>query len=127
MSRTSLPPARIDPALKAQWLTDLRSGSYKQGQNFLRNIKNEYCCLGVLCETLSLQWHIEPEDSDLPGTPTEYFVYDSTPGDFGHSDFIPPAIAASINLPSQIAKHLAEMNDDGSTFAEIANWIEQNL
>ena len=127
MSRTSLPVVRMDPALKAQWLTDLRSGSYKQGQNFLRSIKNEYCCLGILCETLSLQWHIEPGFDDYPCEPTEYFVYDSTPGDFGHSDFIPPGIASSIGLPSQIGKHLAEMNDNGDTFHQIANWIEENL
>lgn len=127
MSRTSLPPARMDPALKAQWLTDLRSGGFKQGQNFLRSIKNEYCCLGVLCEALSLQWHIEPEDDEDTFPMTEYFVYDSTPDDRGHSDFIPPAIASSIGLPPQIAKHLAEMNDNGDTFAEIANWIEENL
>ena len=127
MSRTSLPVVRMDAALKAQWLTDLRSGTYKQGQNFLRSINNEYCCLGVLCEALSLQWHLAPEEDEDTFPVTEYFVYDTRDDDHGHSDFIPPHISATIGLPPQIGKHLAEMNDNGDTFHQIADWIEENL
>jgi len=32
------------------WIKALRSGKYKQGQTVLRNEKDEYCCLGVLCD-----------------------------------------------------------------------------
>jgi hypothetical protein len=32
-----------------RWIAALRSGLYKQGQGKLRNKKNEFCCLGVLC------------------------------------------------------------------------------
>lgn len=62
---------RMDPAVKAQWLADLRSGKYKQGKEKLRKLlgmsatalddaactngeahsdKLRHCCLGVLSE-----------------------------------------------------------------------------
>lgn len=30
-----------------KWVAALRSGKYKKGTSFLKNEKNEYCCLGV--------------------------------------------------------------------------------
>lgn len=35
-----------------QWRNALRSGKYKQGVSQLRNLNNEYCCLGVFCEAV---------------------------------------------------------------------------
>lgn len=32
-----------------KWAEALRSGKYKQGMNRLRDEKNNFCCLGVLC------------------------------------------------------------------------------
>ena len=47
----------MDPGVKAQWVTALRSGEYKQGRGTLHSIEPDgsgmpdtYCCLGVLCE-----------------------------------------------------------------------------
>lgn len=41
----------MKPEIKAKWLTALRSGEYKQGQNFLHaRSDNSWCCLGVLCD-----------------------------------------------------------------------------
>lgn len=42
-------PAELNPEVKAQWRSALRSGEYSQGRDFLR-FKEVYCCLGVLCE-----------------------------------------------------------------------------
>jgi hypothetical protein len=39
----------MNPAIKAQWLRDLRSGEYPQGKGRLRK-DGKFCCLGVLCE-----------------------------------------------------------------------------
>lgn len=40
--------------IKAQWMADLRSGEYKKGKQYLKQIdssgKVSHCCLGVLCE-----------------------------------------------------------------------------
>jgi len=45
---------RMEPGIKAQWLSALRSGEYKQGQGKLAKVaksgEKQYCCLGVLCD-----------------------------------------------------------------------------
>lgn len=41
----------MNPEIKAKWVAALRSGEYKQGTGKLKNEKNEFCCLGVLCDT----------------------------------------------------------------------------
>ena len=52
----------INKELVRQWVEALRSGKYKQGRSALRNIDNEFCCLGVLCDiskdTLNLDWEL---------------------------------------------------------------------
>lgn len=40
----------MNPEIKAEWIAALRSGDYTQGAFVLRSAKDEYCCLGVLCE-----------------------------------------------------------------------------
>jgi hypothetical protein len=46
----------------------LRSGKYKQGRKALRNINDEFCCLGVFCdvskEDLNIDWRLEPTDRE---------------------------------------------------------------
>jgi hypothetical protein len=39
----------MNPEIKAQWVSDLRSGEYEQGKGAL-NRNGKLCCLGVLCE-----------------------------------------------------------------------------
>ena len=39
----------MKPEIAKLWIEALRSGAYKQGFGYLRNEKNEFCCLGVLC------------------------------------------------------------------------------
>ena len=39
----------MNPQIKAQWVADLRSGQYEQGNGYL-NADGKLCCLGVLCE-----------------------------------------------------------------------------
>lgn len=40
----------MNPEIKEQWISALRSGDYVQGTGWLRSADNKYCCLGVLCE-----------------------------------------------------------------------------
>lgn len=58
----------INKELVRQWVEALRSGKYKQGRSALRNIDNEFCCLGVLCEiskdTLNIDWELGLHDID---------------------------------------------------------------
>ena len=39
----------MDKRVLDLWLTELRSGKYKQGTRRLKH-GDEYCCLGILCE-----------------------------------------------------------------------------
>lgn len=39
----------ISDETRKEWVAALRSGDYKQGNNWLR-ADDKYCCLGVLCE-----------------------------------------------------------------------------
>ena len=58
-----------------EWQKDLRSGKYKQSKGCLSDSKNNYCCLGVACETghrlgiqeASLDTGEQDPDDAMPG------------------------------------------------------------
>lgn len=117
----------------------LRSGLYTQGQEQLRYIPPEgptqYCCLGLMCHLLPVG---EYED--------DYFLlYDVYEGEarpsidndndtYFYMDFdghaLPPAQLLLLlppehrNKAAQSMEFLAQMNDGGATFNEIAEIIE---
>ena len=102
----------MNQELKAKWVAALRSGKYKQGKMRLRSENGEaYCCLGLLCEIeggmSDGEWEIKRYSFDV-GT----------------------ILDAGLHSPGQDrspAKILADMNDSGKTFAEIADHVEANL
>lgn len=103
--------------LKKQWIKALRSGEYKQGQHRLRSSKDEFCCLGVLCDIgLNTDWVETSGDNgnwgircrETFGIPSDLDLH-------------------ALGLPSQAAWDLACLNDVGCPFSEIADWIEENL
>lgn len=49
---------------KSRWIAALKLGNYKQGKNFLRK-NDEYCCLGVLCDLMGVEWHRNDKDPDF--------------------------------------------------------------
>lgn len=94
--------------LKQQWIEALRSGEYKQIKNILKD-EIGYCCLGVLCDIIP-DWTIS-EDGDSVVELGRYNTYDK--------------IEKILGVDSTT---LTTMNDDdGKTFAEIADYIEQNI
>lgn len=98
----------MNAELKAKWVAKLRSGNLKQARGILRSDSGAYCCLGVLC-TLDVEF----SDWDR----------------YSQSVSPAPVIAAGLygpEFPSQ-ALQLAQMNDEGKTFAEIADYIETHL
>lgn len=94
----------MDAEAKAKWIAALRGGKYKQAQGALR-AAHGFCCLGVLCDVIA------PEEWD-GGVfrAQEVFLPEPLSNDIGGKDI-----------------DLAEMNDSGLSFAEIADWIEENL
>lgn len=110
----------------------LRSGSYRQGFKVLRRVDNSFCCLGVACDIAKVTpWHDEPE---LGSPYYEIGVerkYGSMPklvmnhfGFYGSSGNVQPS-----QPPLQTSKGefscLADANDAGVPFTEIADLIEQ--
>lgn len=105
-----------------KWVRALRSGKYKQGKNMLKRVNGagvaHYCCLGVLCEVTGMKSRTSNE--------RPYHV-------FGRKSvaMLPPTaqIRSGMNSCDGVLEGdtcLANLNDSGKTFAEIANIIEKN-
>ena len=108
---------KMDPADKAQWCAALRSGEYSQCrgvlyQTFL-DARAQYCCLGVNLVPL--------HGFAAPVSPLETcLIHPDGPHKLSNWRDI-------IGLTEAAVKQLIEMNDGGKTFAQIADWIEENL
>jgi len=120
--------------IKQPWVDALRSGKYQQGKDFLRREGN-YCCLGVLCdlydrETSGPGWDEHcgsggddylGSDTSLPGEVTRWA------GLIGSSD-VNHRGEYSVNLRHHgYRTYLSSINDEGASFNEIADLIEQQL
>jgi len=118
---------KLNPEFKARWIAALRSGEYAQGQGSLLNVDNELCCLGVGCRisdpeldifgkampprSVAAKWFGVPEESLRPSVTSEQMVN---------------ANCFSVAVGDQ-QHNLASLNDDGWSFKEIADLIEQQL
>ncbi len=109
---------KMNPEVKTKWIAALRSGDYKQGKNKLRSDTNHFCCLGVLCN-IHAQEH--PEIAAKETDPIRYMGKMSYP----HDEVL--AWAGVVKAPGESAYKLSFMNDRGTSFEVIANWIEENL
>lgn len=101
--------------LKEKWLEELRSGRYAQGRKALRSADDKFCCLGVLADIVAPEeWEQRVPDS----------CYYSHWARSGSSLWM---VKEEIDLYSPATSTLITMNDTGSSFEEIADWIEENL
>lgn len=114
----------MNPEVKTRWTQALRSKYYKQGRGNLKNSKNELCCLGVLAT-------IQGVPSKLVND-TNYYEFDFNPvedREFPHkylcSAFPTYEWMRAFGLEPIIASKLAQMNDSGASFEEIADKIEE--
>lgn len=93
----------MDAKIKAKWIKALRSGEYKQATGALR-VNDSYCCLGVL--------------ADLQGADDDEFHRWRTSAQ-------PPSICELVDM--NYALELADRNDSGESFEQIADYIKKNL
>jgi hypothetical protein len=106
----------MDQRIKALWVEALRSEKYDQGKRQLRNPADDsFCCLGVLCN-LHAQEH--PEIAAKQKKPEMYMYHTAMPH---------PEVYAWAGLDRDNAGTLANMNDNGKSFKQIANWISKKL
>jgi hypothetical protein len=115
----------MNATIAARWIESLRSGDYQQGKNLLKQKydsgQDAYCCLGVLCE-LYLQDH--PDSPFQPALQPNSPRATSDNGDlylFGREWEVPPKeIQEWAGISKSSCEELAEYNDTGESFAELA-------
>ena len=110
-------------------IDNLRSGKYKQGKNVLHSIdRGEYCCLGVACETyFDEMMSMEFGEVNLGkyGNVTTYNGQDTKlPSDVQKLFGFLSSYGSHRNGETNLA--LTSLNDDGRTFKDIADVLEQN-
>lgn len=111
----------MNPEIKAKWVAALRSGEYKQGTNRLK-MADRFCCLGVLCDLHSKetgqQW------VDMPGAQGAWYYRQCGLPAFTVVEW---AGLDSCDPAPEGYDPLSVLNDQGRTFAEIADLIEKHL
>lgn len=116
-----------------KWVAALRSGEYQQAKEWLKT-NDGFCCLGVLCDISGLgTWATEPcegvyakhlgavaycDDDSMDATALSDKVQEWA-GMFSEEGSLRDDDAA-------ITYSLVQMNDEGWTFEEIADYIETN-
>lgn len=124
----------MNEEIKSRWVSKLTSGEYSQTTGTL-NAGDGYCCLGVLCE-------IAVEDGIVIKTvgSSGRAVYTSKVNQSDVSaDILPYDVVAWAGLNDtnpdvtyfdsnglQLDDNLAELNDNGMKFEEIAKLIDEN-
>ena len=116
----------MKPEIKKDWVAALRDGSYEQGKGQLRNSENKFCCLGVLCDLAEQAGVVTAE-------------YDKDDGYYygGNNGYLPEVVREWAGLDRDDPevqyedeydhRSLSALNDEGSTFFEIADLVEAQL
>ena len=127
----------MNPEIKQQWLSALRSGEYKQTQQSLRQ-NDSFCCMGVLCDILKSRvqgkWEedffisISGTTEEVP-TPDIDFIAGTTINSLSISremleKHLSPKDRNSLH-PQKDMYYLSDLNDSvGLSFTQIADIIE---
>jgi hypothetical protein len=112
----------MNPQIKQKWVDALRSGDYQQTQRRLHD-ENGFCCLGVLCDLYGKEHNVEWNLANN-GHNYEFQKFES---------YLPSSVMKWADLEyrnppvNDEESTLVRLNDSGSTFAQIANLIEEQL
>lgn len=109
----------MDKKIKAKWIKALRSGKYAQGNGWLKDLDDFYCCLGVLCQIQGAKWEPNPRDASMIP------FLGRTTAQLKGQQFLRPFARAGMSASAQ--ETLAGMNDYGESFLVIADYIESHL
>jgi hypothetical protein len=109
----------MHPELKELWIEALLSGEIPQAKGRLRRTKG-MCCLGVLCEVIEPRAWFFGEDgwTWLLDEATSFAT--NLWADSG--DSFP--LHEKLGIPGHVHVDLQNMNDQGKSFQEIANYIK---
>jgi len=122
--------------IQEKWLLALESGDYRQGQGYLRTKDDEYCCLGVACEVVGLDWEPSQNGEVLVTDGVAALAPKSVVNDLGLRDnyggfYKPLCLQSDGELGRDVSelsvRSLVDLNDDlGWDFETIATWIREN-
>lgn len=111
----------MKPEIKKAWIADLRANRDKQGRGFLRK-DGRFCCLGRLCE-LAVKAGILTHRTEGYYAPS-----------IGEENFLLPlevqkwaGVSGNAGIFRAGRYSLAGENDNGKTFDEIADIIEEHF
>ncbi len=124
--------------IKDKWTTALKGGEYEQSRGHLKTFLG-YCPLGVLCDIVKNdvggEWHVwgtSPMIDDPSNLPQRFIINGSVDVSSPSSSFSPPTAVLeyagmSVDKNDDVISKLIVMNDDeGRTFGEIADFIEES-
>jgi len=105
--------------LQKKWIKALRSGKYKQGRNYLRTNKNEFCCFGVLCDISedNAEWRFRPQHSAY----SIVIEYPTQKLNFASMSMPPLELTKEVGLKPSEVNQIVKMNDSGASFEGISN------
>ena len=116
--------------IATKWVEALRSGKYSQGKNYLKRTVGDnttHCCLGVLCELYNELNEEKIEESSMwLGEISDKDNIHTFDGATGALSLIVQKWAGVKIIVGCMGISLPEMNDSGSSFFEIADFIENN-
>jgi hypothetical protein len=130
----------VKSEIKLKWVEALRSGDYAQAKGSLKDdldpddpTKIGYCCLGVLCELAVQEGGII---NSVRKSSTGTYYYDEESGLLPYSvqqwagfETASPEFAVTNDLTGDYEEYhwLTDLNDNGKTFAEMADLIEEHF
>lgn len=114
-----------------KWVEALRSGKYTQGTEKLRKILTTgqvtHCCLGVLCEINTIDENVISNFKCIEGSDLQSFLnIRSSRGVAFEPNGLPQPFEIRKGNKKVMVNHLADANDKGVSFKNIATWIEKN-
>ncbi len=134
----------MNPEVKVKWLEALRSGEYRQTKGTLRRPGDRFCCLGVLSDLYTKEvegsWEWYRDDCSVYGMVNgSYGMVNGSGSDVAIVDLLPcirdwaglegrnPEVHVAKGECDFVPTTLAELNDEGMTFKEIADIIDHQL
>lgn len=117
---------QIPLPFRDEWLTALRSGQFAQTKLMLGNSNDcSYCCLGILCKVQG-RLSMTPMGQIVDNKETWNILAPTNPcvPVFGQAAKIPEWAIVRMGGTPDPFNGLAELNDAGATFTEIADLIE---
>lgn len=116
----------MDAVVKAKWIEALRSGRYIQGRGWLKKQYPDgrvcHCGGGVLVDVMNpLGWYGESKLRYHSGAPFSVYYYE------GEATEIPFIMRFRAGLSALEANQIIGLNDAGTPFALLADYIERHL